>query len=260
MSLKTIIVTIVIQTIILVPTLNNKILILIHLALQIKTDTPPVITTTIDHNIKTIIMLNLLLHQTIPCPLGKLASTRPTRTCTVSLPQSPQLCILTHPLDLNHEVTPPPNYRPEISLKLFNNSYNALLDSGASVSAISEELFQNLTLDPSQHKIPLFPLTGVLLTTALSNKSVKIKSQIYLTFSINNYETFGIFLVVPQLSTSIILGTDWLLENGVTIDYNAKEISLPSVTNNIPFKLIVDHDPDSLANSLKNINISNKIQ
>jgi len=37
----------------------------------------------------------------------------------------------------------------------------------------------------------------------------------------------------------------------VTIDYNAKEISLPSVTNNIPFKLIIDHDPNSLANSLK---------
>lgn len=176
----------------------------------------------------------------------------------MSLQQNPQLSILTHPLDLNHEVTPPPNYRPEISLQLFNNSYNALLDSGASVSAISEELFQNLTVDPSQPKIPLFPLTGILLTTALSNKSVKIKSQIYLNFSINNYDTFGIFLVVPQLSTPIILGTDWLLENGVTIDYNTKEISLLSVTNNIPFKLIIDHDPNSLVNSLKNINVSNE--
>lgn len=176
----------------------------------------------------------------------------------MSLQPSPQLCVLTHPLDLNHEVTPPPNYRPEIPLKLFNNSYNALLDSGASVSAISEELFQNLTMDPSQHKIPLFPLAGILLTTALSNKSVKIKAQIYLNFSINNYETFGIFLVVPQLSTPIILGTDWLLENGVIIDYNAKEISLPSITKNLPFKLIADHDPNSLVNSLKNINISDE--
>jgi len=46
------------------------------------------------------------------------------------------------------------------------------------------------------------------------------------------------------------------MENGVTIDYNAKEISLPSLKNNIPFKLIIDHDPDSLVNSLKSINIS----
>jgi len=56
----------IIQTIILVSTLNNKILILIHPALNIKTDIPPVITTKIEHNIKTITMLNHPLHQTMP--------------------------------------------------------------------------------------------------------------------------------------------------------------------------------------------------
>jgi len=101
---------------------------------------------------------------------------------------------LSHPLDLNHEIVLPPNYRPEITIKLFNIPYSALLDSGASVSAISENLFQTLSNDSSERDIPLFPLTGILLTTALSNKSVKIKSQVYLNFSVDNYETFGIFL------------------------------------------------------------------
>lgn len=169
---------------------------------------------------------------------------------------SPQISILTHPLNIDQEIVPPPNYRPEIPLKLFNIHYNALLDSGASVSAVSEKLYQNLISDPSQNKVPLFPLNGILLTTALNNKSIKIKSQIYLNFSIQNYETFGIFLAVPHLSTPLILGTDWMVENGVTIDYSTKEISLPSLKNKIPFKLIVDHDPNSLVNSLKNINIS----
>ncbi|CAI6343011.1 unnamed protein product [Macrosiphum euphorbiae] len=178
------------------------------------------------------------------------------RTCPVSTNNSPQISILTHPLNIDQEIVPPPNYRPEIPLKLFKIHYNALLDSGASVSAVSEELYQNLISDPSQNKIPLFPLNGILLTTALNNKSIKLKSQIYLNFSIQNYETFGIFLVVPHLSTPLILGTDWLVENGVTIDYSTKEISLPSLKNKIPFKLIADHDPNSLVNSLKNINIS----
>jgi len=44
----------------------------------------------------------------------------------------------------------------------------------------------------------------------------------------------------------------------VTIYYSAEEIFLFSVTNNIPFKLIADHDPNSLVNSLKNINISDE--
>lgn len=110
--------------------------------------------------------------------------------------------------------------------------------------------------DRSQHKIPLFPLTGILLTTALSNKTVKIKSQIYLNFSIEDHQNFGIFLVASQLFISLILGTDWLLENSVTIDFNKKLVSMPFVKEPIPFKLITNHDPDSLIDSLQNINIS----
>lgn len=135
---------------------------------------------------------------------------------------SPLLSMLSHPLGLSQESIPPPNYRPEISITLFNTPYSALLDSGASVSAISESLFKTLKNDPSKHKIPLLPLTGILLTTALNNKSVKINSQIYLTFFINDYETFGIFLIVPQFSIPLILGTDWVIENSVIIDYNKK--------------------------------------
>jgi hypothetical protein len=130
------------------------------------------------------------------------------------------------------------------------------LDSGDSVSAISENLFQVLSSASPQTEIPLFRFTGIFLTTAISNISVKIKSQIYLNFSINDYETSGIFLIVPQISTPLILGTDWLLVSNVTIDYGAKEISLPTLQNQIPFKFRAHNDLNSLINSLKNINIS----
>lgn len=42
----------------------------------------------------------------------------------------------------------------------------------------------------------------------------------------------------------------------MTIDYNIKIISIPSLNKPVPFKLIIDHDPSSLVNSLKNINIT----
>lgn len=177
----------------------------------------------------------------------------------MSILNSPQLAILTHPLDLNNESVPPPSYRPEIQIKLFGVHYSALLDSGASVSAMSEDLFKTLKNDPSKHEIPLFPLTGILLTTALSNKSIKVKSQVYLNFHIKDFQTYGIFLIVPQLSTPLILGTDWLLENGVSINYNERKISLPSFHYTIPFTLIADHDPDGLINSLKNINLEDDV-
>lgn len=185
----------------------------------------------------------------------------PARMCTVSPSNiNPHnMSILTHPVAFppDFEQTPPPNYRPEIPITLFNKSHNALLDSGATVSAISEDLFKILNQNSDPNTIPLFPLTGIFLNTALSHKTIKIKSQIYLNFHVQNYKTHGIFLVVPQLSTPLILGTDWLLENGVTIDYNSKEISLPSIEDNIPFKLTQDNDPNSLVNSLKNIIVTN---
>jgi len=109
--------------------------------------------------------------------------------------------------------------------------------------------------DPSKFEIPIFPLSGILLTNALSHKTVKINSQIYLTFNVNRYETFGIFPVVPQLSTPLILGTDWLLENGVNIDYSKKEVFIPSLES-IPFKVVVDDNPNSFANSLRSIHIT----
>jgi len=176
--------------------------------------------------------------------------------CPVSLNHTPQISILTHPL----EIVLPSNYRPKISINLFNSKQTALLDSGGSVSAISEDLFHIVSLHPDQHKIPLFLLTSISLTTALSNKTVKIKAQVYLTFSVQDHKTHDIFLVVPQLSTPLILGTDWLLENGVTIDYNKKEISILSVKGTIPFRLIADHDPNSIINALKTINMSEESQ
>lgn len=46
------------------------------------------------------------------------------------------------------------------------------------------------------------------LTTAITNKAVKVKSQMYLDyFSINSFQTHVVFLIVPHLSTPIILGT-----------------------------------------------------
>lgn len=73
---------------------------------------------------------------------------------------SPSICsqisILYYPLNLKEEIEPPPNYRPEIQLHLFDTLYNALLDSGTSVSAISVNLFKSLKNDPPSIQNPYF--------------------------------------------------------------------------------------------------------
>lgn len=94
-------------------------------------------------------------------------------------------------------------------------------------------------MTPRTWKFSLF-LTTISLNTVFNNKSVKISSQIYLTFIINHYLTSAIFLVVLHLSVPLILGHDWLLENMVQIDYEHKLINIKSPNLKTPLKLIVD--------------------
>lgn len=172
----------------------------------------------------------------------------------------PQISLLSHPLCPEQKISPSLSFRPEIELFIFNNSYTALLDSGASVSAMSENLYNVFKNDPSNFKIPSFPLSGIFLKTAITNKSVKINSQVYINFNINHFKTHAIFLIVPHLSTPLILGTDWLLENNISLNYKTREIILPPPNAPVPFKIISLHQNNDLINTLRHIEIENSDQ
>lgn len=182
------------------------------------------------------------------------------RTGSESVNQCPQIQILSHPIDSEKEITPSITYRPEIEITLYNVRYNALLDSGASVSAISEHLYKILKNDPLKLEVPTFPLTCILLTTAIQGKTIRVSSQVYLTFNINDIIFHAIFLVVPLLSTPLILGSDWLQENHVNISYEHKEITLASCNIIIPFNLIPDKNDQKLIHSLHGLNFENDDQ
>lgn len=176
-----------------------------------------------------------------------------TRTVSGFFPRVPQLHILSRPIGPEQNISPSLSFRPEIEISIFNNPYTALLDSGVSVSAMSENVYNLLKNDPSKLSIPSFPLTGIFLKTAITNKSVKINSQIYVNFNINNFNTHAIFLIVPHLSTPLILGTDWLLENDISLNYKNREISLPPPHTPVPFKIMSLNHCNDLINSLKHV-------
>lgn len=147
------------------------------------------------------------------------------RTVSGSLSKVPQPNILFHPLCPEQKILPSLSFCPEIKISIFNNPYNAHLDSGTSVSAMSENLYNLLKNDPSKFNIPYFPPSGTFLKTAITNKSVKINFQIYIDFHINNFKIRAIFLIAPHLSIPIILGIDWLLENNISLNYKTIEIN-----------------------------------
>jgi hypothetical protein len=126
--------------------------------------------------------------------------------------------------------------RPELSISIYNRPFNALLDSGDSISAISEEKFASIKRSiPEGQQLSILPVTGVTISTSVKGRSRKVTTQVLIPFSILGHTTDCICLVVPHLATSIILGDDWLTQNKVCLDYSERIIRLPRWSLDIPF-------------------------
>lgn len=148
------------------------------------------------------------------------------RTEPESTPILPQINILSHPISPNIEITNPKVYHPTVPITIFQQKQLALIDTGATVSAISENLYNHIRNKHSEHELPVVPVTNLTLSTALHGKTVKIRSQIYLTFRIQTFTSSVVCLVVPDLSIPLIFGNDWLSENKVHIDYETMSVTL----------------------------------
>lgn len=123
----------------------------------------------------------------------------PLSQCTTSMDVSAQIVQESCPVDK----------RPGLPITIFNVPFNVLLDTGASISAISEQTFASIKQRmPEGTNMCILPVTGVTITTAVHGRSRKIMKQVLLPFSIYGHLTDCICLIVPHLATSIIFGDD----------------------------------------------------
>jgi len=119
-------------------------------------------------------------------------------------------------------------HRPEIVVEVCGGSVSALLDSGASISAISEEFFATIkNLSITSKLLSVLPVTGVTISTAVRGRSKKITQQVFMPLVVFGKDAPGVFLVVPHLATPIILGDDWLSKYGVVLDYSKRCFKFP---------------------------------
>lgn len=142
--------------------------------------------------------------------------------------ESPNTSVCNQPLSSPTDFPERTVQRPEIQVNIFEVSTLALLDSGASISAVSEQFFATLKSQaPTPSKLSTLPVTGVTISTAIQGRSKKITRQVYVPLSIFGHEAPGIFLVVPHLSTNMILGDDWLTQYGVILNYVTHQVEFP---------------------------------
>ena len=99
----------------------------------------------------------------------------------------------------------------------------ALIDSGSQITCISEVFYTYLL----QHKkIPEFPVKNVLLLTAIGKKVTWIKKQVLMGVKIGDYSRSTPFLVMSGLTSQVILGNEWLLNNKVMLYYKHHTVTL----------------------------------
>ena len=164
--------------------------------------------------------------------------------------------------DLSHDVMKEPNMEaasssmhmqkcPMLLISILRVPVPALIDSGSQITCISEAFYTYLL----QHKkIPEFPVKNVLLLTAIGKKVTRIKKQVLLEVKIGDYSQSTSFLVVPGLTSQIILGNEWLLNNKVMLDYKHHTVTLDgycvpaelSLYGRSSFERVLSSDKDNL--------------
>ena len=100
-----------------------------------------------------------------------------------------------------------------ITIRLGSRNFRALVDTGAEVSVISTKLYRSL------HPRPVLEKKDIRLQTA-NGSPLRIDGKVRLQVRIGNQSTPHNFIVVNNLRRSIILGRDWLKQNGVRLYFD----------------------------------------
>ena len=112
---------------------------------------------------------------------------------------------------------------PQISGNIKNMTVYCLLDTGSQITAISESFFNNLN---KSNDLLALPVSNIIVSTAIGKKTTHVKSQVYLELEIEGIKIMHIFLIIPFLSSDVILGNDFNVINGIIIDYWRGEVRI----------------------------------
>ena len=96
---------------------------------------------------------------------------------------------------------------PRIHAMIADKKVAVLLDSGSEITCVAEDFY----LEIKKHIDLLeLPVTNLTVYVAVGKKHTTIKRQVQIGLAIGEYEITHPFLVVPGLSTEILVGVDWL--------------------------------------------------
>lgn len=104
---------------------------------------------------------------------------------------------------------------PVIPIRIANITVSALLDTGSPINAIQKEFFDE---NKKSWKFELLPVPKINIFGAFSRNTVAVKEQVYLDLEIEGAGCRGVFMVIPKLNRSVLLGVDFLHEYKTSIN------------------------------------------
>ena len=120
---------------------------------------------------------------------------------------------------------------PTITVSLGGRNIQALLDSGADVSLITDHLLQKIPrhaiINVDKRRIKFPHLKGV------TGKKLKILSKVKISFFISTKNIIGEFFVLQNLKYPMLLGNDQLRANKLMLDFATNTLSIQNIM--VPF-------------------------
>jgi hypothetical protein len=113
---------------------------------------------------------------------------------------------------------------PQMELKVSEEfRISAILDSGSEINLIAEDVYQRIAKAGIQ--IPVLPVENVVLVTAFGKKSKRIKQQVLVEFTMGSDLFESVFMVCSQLRNEAIIGCQFLIEYGISVNFNKNVIN-----------------------------------
>lgn len=116
-----------------------------------------------------------------------------------------------------------------VDVKINKIVFSALVDTGATISAMNPEAVESLGED----LIRRIPVTGLMTQTAINGPKQFIKEMIEVRMEVACESQVWRFYLVEGLSTPIILGMDWMQASEIVLDVRSKTIIFGNKRSNV---------------------------
>ena len=113
---------------------------------------------------------------------------------------------------------------PLINIKIFDQEYPCLCDSGSSGNVINETVY--LSIKQQNPRLQTLSTCGLFCSVAVGSKRQLIRGQTLLNVEINGKFYELIFMIIPKLTVQIIIGCEAFLQYYAILDFKFKHLSL----------------------------------